>query len=300
MLRKLWSKIRKPDLDKVGARLGAFASRNRGAVKALGFAGAFALVVLLIHKEVYSFLTRRGTYAAPEIRTAVAPAWSDRQGVEIVKLDDPGANLFDEALVARVGKAFEDCAWIKRVTAVERVFPDQLRIRFEYRRPHVAVRCENGYVIVDADGIRLPGVYVDPPASERSVQIAGVGGRAPEPGKAWEHPALKAGMAMADFVDATPLLARLRIREVNVANHGGRLDPRLSELTLSTAAGVELAWGRGAEAARFGDPSPEEKLENLREVLAAYPDLAGVRRVKIHFRGARAVEPAEGHAQNRR
>ena len=51
--------------------------------------------------------------------------------------------------------SFEDCAWIKKVTAVERVFPDQVRIRFEYRRPHVAVRCENGYVVVDVTPARM-------------------------------------------------------------------------------------------------------------------------------------------------
>lgn len=300
MLRKLLKGFRPPDLEKFAARAGAFASRHRAAGRALLFAGGFALVVLLIHREVYSFLTRRGSYAVPDIQAAVAPAWSDRRGEEIVKISNAGTTLFDEALVAKVGKSFEDCAWIKRVTSVERVFPDQLRIRFEYRRPHVAVRCENGYVLVDADGVRLPGVYVEPPACERSTRVAGVGARPPEPGRVWDHPALRAGMAMADYVEATPLLARLKIREVNVANHAARLDNRASEVTLSTASGVELAWGRTPDTARFGDPTPEEKLENLREVLAAYPDLSGVRRVKIHFRGARAVEPTEGHAQIRR
>lgn len=300
MLHKLLKKFRGPDLEKFAARAGAFASRHRAAGRALLFAGGFALVVLLIHREVYSFLTRRGAYAVPDIQAAVAPAWTDRQGEELVKIANPGVTLFDEALVAKVGKSFEDCAWIKRVTAVERVFPDQLRIRFEYRKPRLAVRCENGYVLVDEDAVRLPGVYVEPPACERATRVAGVGGRPPEPGRVWDAPALKAGMAMADYVEATPLLARLKVREINVANHGGRLDPRQSEVTLSTAAGVELAWGRTPDTARFGDPSPEEKLENLREVLAAYPELTGVRRVKIHFRGARAVEPAEGHANNRR
>ena len=81
-------------------------------------AGGFALVVLLIHIEVYSVLTRRGSYAVPDIQTAVAPAWTDRQGEELVKIANPGATLFDEALVAKVGKAFEECPWIRKVTAV--------------------------------------------------------------------------------------------------------------------------------------------------------------------------------------
>ena len=35
----------------------------------------------------------------------------------------------------------------------------------------------------------------------------------------------------------------------------------------------------------------EEKIENLREILAVYPGLQGVRTVKVCFRGSRAVEP---------
>ncbi|HYF01657.1 MAG TPA: hypothetical protein VEJ18_22240 [Planctomycetota bacterium] len=296
MLKTLQARLRKMDMDKVAARAGAFLSRHRGAGRALLFAAGFAFIVLLVHREVYSFLTRRSVYAVPELKTAVGPSWADRHGVELVKIDGPSTNLFDPDLVARVGAAFESSAWIKKVTAVERVFPDQLRVRFEYRQPHVAVKRDNGYVLVDAEGVRLPGVYVDPPTCERRTVVAGLASAPPAPGRRWEEPALRAAIEMADFVQQTPLLARLNVREINVANFAGRLDPRQSEITLVTRNGCELAWGRGAAQARYGDLTPEEKLENLREVLAAYPDLQGLRRAKIYFRG-RTVEPVDSHAQ---
>lgn len=300
MLRRIWEPIRGIGWERIAARVGAVASAHKAAGRALLFAGGFALVVLLIHREVYSFIARRPQYSVPEIRSAVAPRWAEKYGVEMVRVDGPGSSLFDPGLVGRVGLAFESCPWIRRVVAVERVFPDQLRVRFEYRHAHVAVRRPNGYVLVDEEGIRLPGVFVEPPACERASVITGVASLPSEPGKKWDDPALSEAMAMAEYVHSNDLLRRLGVREIDAANFGGRADPRRSELTLVTRAGCELAWGRTPATARFGDASSEEKLENLREVMAAYPDLNGLRRVKLYFRGARAVEVMDTHANARK
>jgi hypothetical protein len=85
---------------------------------------------------------------------------------------------------------------------------------------------------------------------------------------------------------------------VDVANFGGRLDPRRSEMSFVTAGGCTVAWGRTSGTSKFGDLSTEEKLENLREVLAVYPDLAGLKRVTLYFRGSRAVEPTDNYVQS--
>lgn len=292
MLRKFLAPLGRVDWGRIAARTGAFLSRHPS--KGLGalYAAAFALVVLLVHREVYFFMTSRGQFTVPRVESAVAPRWAGREGVEIVRVGKDGASIFDPGLVERVGRSFEECAWIRRVTAVERVFPDRLRVRFEYRVPHAAVRRPNGFVIVDAEGVRLPGVYGEPPRScARSVEISGVASPPPEPGRPWEDPALKAAMALADLVESNSLLARLRIREVDVSNFDGKTDARRSEVAFVTASGCTIAWGRAPGAGKFGEPSSEEKLENLREVLAVYPNLDGVRTVKVYFRGTRAVEP---------
>lgn len=298
MLGKFVARLRKLDWDKGAARIGALASRHRdSAVRGL-FAAGFALVVLLVHREVFSFITQRRQYAAPDLRTAVAPRWASRQGEELVRIEGAGKSIFDPELVEQVGRKFESCPWIRKVTAVERVFPDRLLVRFEYRRAHAAIRRENGYVLVDRDGVRLPGVYVAPPPCERTVQITGVASLPPEPGTVWRDESLRAAVAMADFIPESALLRRLGIREVDVANFGGRQDPRRSELSLVTAGGCVMAWGRTPQTSKFGDLSTEEKLENLREVLAVYPDLNGLKRVTLYFRGSRAVEPADAYVQS--
>src|SRR6185503_1608483 len=204
----------------------------------------------------------------------------------------------DPKLVERVGRTFEECPWVRKVTAVERVFPDRLLIKFEYRKAHAAIRRENGFVVVDRDGVRLPGVYAAPPTCERTVQITGVASLPPEPGKVWDDASLRSAVAMADYIPEHSLLRRLGIREVDVANFGGRQDPRRSELSLVASNGCVLAWGRTPQTSKFGDLSTEEKLENLREVLAVYPDLNGLKRVTLYFRGSRSVEPTDAYVQS--
>jgi hypothetical protein len=297
MLRNFLSPLRKLNGEKLAARAGAFVSRHQSKGMGALYTAAFALVVLLVHREVYSFIASRRQFTVPKVQTAVAPRWvpADSQGVETIRVGKEGASLFEPGLVEAVGRTFEECPWIRKVTAVERVFPNQLRVRFEYRVPQVAVRRQGGagYVLVDVEGVRLPGVYVDPPACACPVEITGIASLPPEPGRAWTDPALKAGMCLAELAHENPLLARLRIREVDVANVGGKVDPRKSEVALVTATGCSIAWGRAPGAGKFGEPSIEEKLENLREVLAVYPGLQGVRTVKVYFRGTRAVEPTD-------
>ncbi len=299
MLGKILSRLRRRDWEKWPAAAGALLSRHRRAGGALFFAAGFGLVVLLVHREIYSFIAAKRQFTTRGVEAALAPGWADRHGAEVVRVDSEGVSLLDGELVERVGRAFESCPWVRRVTSVERVFPSQLRVRFEYRRAHAAVRGPNGHlVLVDAEGVRLPGVWVEPPTCDRAAVISGVASLPPEPGRAWNDPALRAALALADFAAESPLLGRLRVREIDVSNFGGRVDPRRSEVTLATASGCAVQWGRTAP--RFGDPTPEEKLANLREVLAVYPDLKGLRTVKLYFRGSRAVEPSDSSYVNRR
>jgi hypothetical protein len=297
MLGKFVVRFRKANWDKAAARIGALASRHRDSALRGLFVAGFALVVLLVHREVFSFITQRRQFAAPPIKTAVAPKWATSQGEELVRIDS-GKSIFDPQLVEEIGRKFESCAWIRKVTAVERVFPDRLLVKFEYRRAHAAVRRENGYVLVDREGVRLPGVYVTPPPCDRSVQITGIASQPPQPGKVWQDESLSAAVAMADFIPESNLLRRLGIREVDVANFGGRQDPRRSEMSLVASNGCTIAWGRTSQTSKFGDLSTEEKLENLREVLAVYPDLNGLKRATLYFRGSRSVEPTDAYVQS--
>jgi hypothetical protein len=128
--------------------------------------------------------------------------------------------------------------------------------------------------------------------------VAGVTSLPPEPGKPWQDDALRAAVAMADYIPENTLLSRLGIREVDVTNFAGRQDPRVSEMSLVASNGCRLAWGRTSATSKFGDLSTEEKMENLREVLAVYPDLNGLKKVTLYFRGSRAVELTDSYVNS--
>src|SRR5579859_1599911 len=129
MLGKFVARLRKTAWDRGAASIGAFASRHQDAALRGLFAIGLGLVVMLVHREVFAFIAERRQFSAPPIKTAVAPRWSSSQGQEIVRIDGAGRSLFDPQLVEKVGKTFEACPWIRKVTAVERVFPDQLVIK---------------------------------------------------------------------------------------------------------------------------------------------------------------------------
>src|SRR6185295_2998142 len=124
MLGKFVSRLRKANWDRGAAHIGAFASRHQDAAVRGVFIAGFALVVLLVHRNVFSYITQKKQFAAPEIKTALAPKWANHQGEEMVRIEGAGKSIFDPQIVEKVGKSFEASPWIKRVTAVERVFPD--------------------------------------------------------------------------------------------------------------------------------------------------------------------------------
>lgn len=300
MLGKFADRLRRIPWRRLAGRVGFRAAALRPVLKPVAFAATLVFVVILVHREVYSFIVDRPQFRVPSLRLAVAPRWAERFGSELLTVETAGGSLFEADLVERISRAFEANPWVRRVTSVERVFPNAVRVRFEYRRPHVAFRRPGGFVMVDSEGARLPGVYAQLPAGERLMKVVGAQTRPPEPGRVWEDPAVRAGLEMAEVVARSPLLGHLGVEEIDLTNLGGRMDPRRSEVVLLTAGGCAIHWGRPPSRAGFGEPTPSEKLENLREILAVYPGLNGLRAARIGFRGSRSVEPAGAWAKSSR
>src|SRR5262245_23244707 len=201
-----------------------FVAEHRVWVVRGGIGVGLAFIVLLVHRAAYGMLGSQAQYRVKALaKVQVAPMWAGGESSVEVPAD---LSLFDESMVARVARQFEENPWVKRVTLVERVFPDRVRVRFETRRPHVAVRRAEGLVLMDADGVRLPGVYATAPACARSIEIVGTAGAPPPPGKAWTDADVRAGVELVEFAAATPSLRALGVRAVDVSNAGGRADRR--------------------------------------------------------------------------
>ncbi len=272
------------------AASGFVSTHRRWAARgAVGVGAAF--IVLLVHRSTYGVLVADPHYKPKAIaRVQVAPMWGAGESTVEMPAD---LSLFDDGLVERIGKAFERNPWVKRVTAVERAFPDAIRVRFEARRPHLAVRRADGVTLVDADGVRLPGVYASAPACACPVEVTGVAGAPPAAGTKWLDADVLAGRELAELAARTPALAALGVRSVDVSNVGGRVDRRRPDAALVTAKGCTIWWGRSPSSPGFGEPGAQEKLDMLAGVCREYPNLDGLKYVKLNGGGRAAVGPAE-------
>ncbi|MBI4564031.1 MAG: hypothetical protein HY716_04975 [Planctomycetes bacterium] len=247
---------------------------------------SLAFIVLLVHRAVYHYVTSSPQFLVPRAtaRIRVAPRWADpRSSDNDVFLDVGGRSLFDPDLVRTVAAAFEQNPWVRRLTAVDRVFPDQLRVRFEPRRPRLSVRKSNGVVLVDREGTRLPGHYAECPAF--TLEVVGTAAGVPAPGGTWGGDEIKIALEMADLIEREPLLRALAVHVLDLSNLDGRRDARQADLALKAGAGAWIWWGRAPSRARYGEPSLVEKLDNLRMAAENYPQLDGLSLVKIHQKG---------------
>lgn len=288
-----WLAAAASPLKAVGPRLSAAWAWARVHRQGLGRAaahaaavGSFLFLVLLVHRAVYSALKSSPRYRVPDAlaRASVAPTWADADAPEsVVVLPAGRGSLLDDRLVPDIAEAFARNPWVRRVTSVERAFPDQVRVRFEMRHPRLAVRRPEGAVLVGEDGIRLPGAHPIVPAG--AVEVFGTASVPPSPGRAWDSPEILAALEMAAVVDGEPLLRRLGVRALDVSNLNGRKNPREAELALRSSSGAWIAWGRLPSSGRYGEPSVPEKLDNLRLAAQNYPNLEGLAAVKVHQRG---------------
>src|SRR5262245_26650580 len=259
-----------------------------------GAAVSLVFIVLLVHRSAYALVMKCPDFKVPQAlaRAQVAPAWADPSAAESVVVLPAGRDtLLDPDLVPGVAASFASNPWVRRVVSVERVFPDQVRVRLEMRTARLSVRRANGHVLVDRDGVRLPGVYDKPP--RHTMEVAGAASVPPAAGRAWEGPEIASALEMAALAEGESILRGLDIRVVDVANLNGRRDPRSPELCLVTAGGACIGWGRAPSASRFGEPALAEKLDNLRRTSENYPRLEGVSFVKIHQKGPARVKPVE-------
>ena len=292
MFKRFLAGLRSVSLPRVSfRRLREFASGHReGLLKwgtRAGAVGSLALIVLLVHRSVYNSLVARPEYRVKQAvsKVDVTPGWADPrtgEGVVHLRVSNEEWSLFDDTLVARIGRAFEKNAWVKRVTTVERVFPDQLQVKFELRKAHLAILKPNGLYIIDRDGVRLPGVYAEPPACESSVRFTGLASVPPPAGQRWIDAEIGAALEMAALVGREPVFAKAKVATVDLANFGARLDKRRPEVALVTSNGCTIEWGRVPSSTNVAEAPLADKLENLRRVVETWPALEGRLCVKLH------------------
>lgn len=227
----------------------------------------------------------------------VRPEWASLDDVSRIRreagLAGRSASLVDREELSFVRMRLETSPSVRRVVTLRRVSPNRLVADLELRAPAAAVELPGGepfYVPVDADGVALSAPSPARPSRSGAPLrlITGVAAGAPEPGLRF-GPDVSAAARLADRLDGVSCRGWTAFLDrVDVANHGGRSDPRLSEIVLASSGGeggCRVEWGRlGAEAEQTGEPAFESKAGRLRRALDLFPGLVGLRSVSVAFR----------------
>jgi len=226
------------------------------------FLGSAAVVVLdLIDSHVDRLLVSR---PAPDARLrcpGVPPVLNGLADDDIHDLLEP---LLDEPwttpdLCERMARLVEQVGWVRTLHNVRRLADGSFEVSCEYREPLAIVSQSEGYVLVDADQVRLPGVY----AYHNSwIVVDGVRQPPPPPGRIWTGEDLRAGLTLVKSLREEPFTRQ--ITAVLVDNYGGRVDKYASHIELATdRAGGRIRWG-SAPGAELEENSVDHKTAILR------------------------------------
>jgi hypothetical protein len=193
-------------------------------------------------------------------------------------------SILDEESARRLRDGLCTVPWIRAV-AIERVFPDRLRLRIDLRRPVLAVRGADGdpLCLVDADGVMLPWVDTQLPVTFLHRE-GGPPSMAREPGQRAADARVRAAAAVAvEWRDQlAPLVADCpALLEVDATNLGERWlrGPSYPEVRVklrrSDGAGVIFAYDRPVDSPLSRVPV-RTKATVLGKILAQHPGLEGL------------------------
>ena len=189
-------------------------------------------------------------------------------GLDSLALDDLNgavANLLardwvDDRICREVAERLAAVGWVAGINSVRRTGDVRLEVSASYRVPAAMVQQQTDFLLVDGEGVRLPGSYQYSPDWKL---IQGVNVAAPSAGFAWVGRDLRAGLDIISALGREPFSRQ--VTGILVENSEGRVDARLSHIELATdRAGGRIRWG-SAPGSEIEENSVEQKLAILRE-----------------------------------
>lgn len=175
-----------------------------------------------------------------------------------------GRDWVEDALCSEIAARVAAVGWVGKVHYARRTGGGRFEVSCRYRMPvAMAMHRDVGYLI-DGDGVRLPGTYVQHPAWRN---IIGAAQSPPPPGSRWDGDDIQAGLAILAAIQAEPF--SMQITGVAVDNFAGRRDPRSCHLELLTdRPGGRIRWG-SAPGQELEENGVSQKLALLRQNFAS-------------------------------
>lgn len=196
------------------------------------------------------------------------PSWMNdrltghlREEVERIVDADP----FDRASLEEAARTLQEKPWVESVQRIIRRGDAAIEVHADYRRPTALIEAEDGFHLVDRQGVRLPGRYSSDGAARTGLLVVeGVSAAPPLAGQRWGGKDLQAGLALAELIRKTEWSDE--VASVNVRNYAGRVDNGQPHIVLPTRLGGALRWGRAIGEEQFYEPTAEVKLRHISRV----------------------------------
>ncbi|MEM1208872.1 MAG: hypothetical protein AAGI54_06340 [Planctomycetota bacterium] len=152
--------------------------------------------------------------------------------------------------------------WVASVREVSRASDGRVVIEATYRRPVALVRGADAYRLVDAAGVRLPGLYAAQQAERVGLPIVvGCVERSPAPGQAWRSEALRGGLSLIAWVSGEVYADQIAAFDIGGRDARGRV-----RLVIQTVSGGRVTWGLPPGSEMAVEPIAARKLEAVRHV----------------------------------
>jgi len=175
------------------------------------------------------------------------------------------ANPLDQAGLNNAATAVRGSAWLRQLRQLRRTASGQVIVEAEFRQPVAIVQARDGYHLVDADCVRLPGLYLKHTAGRLEIpMIVGVSRQPARPGNPWASEELAAGVALVCFLESAPYLDQIRSIDVSGRDTDGRV-----HLVLRTPEG-RVHWGLPPGQEFPYEPDASEKKRLLALVAARH------------------------------
>ncbi|HEY7089284.1 MAG TPA: hypothetical protein VH518_14400 [Tepidisphaeraceae bacterium] len=260
------------------------------------FLGAILLVGLLSvgYLHLRRYVEREVVFPEhpPRVVLKNRPSWmSDARAIQIINSIRPAGthSAFDRQLLVDTAAILQQNPWVKQVRQVRRAYGekpgDTLEIDCDYRAPIALVHWKDYYWLVDGEGVKLPEQFIESQlprimiGPDRRLNLRIIEGvtQAPvESGQVWRGDDLAAGLDLVKILYAQRYAEE--IVKVDVANFGGRIDPKEAQIDLVTRYDTQIRWGRPVNAKDFFvEVSASQKLKYLEEIYNEFHRVDGGR-----------------------
>lgn len=214
-------------------------------------------------KELVSYVAehRAASSETENVQLVNAPAWMS-EGLEMELRSLVAESLDENPLhgdsLQLAERRLGESAWVSSIDRVQRLPDGNVDVVASFREPIAVVEGQQGYHLVDIQGVRLPGIYLKHQVDQlRMPLITGAMSYPRKVGDVWPGEEVAAGLNLIELLSAQPYRDQIVAYDVSGRDALGRV-----RLMLRTQTGL-VRWGLPPGQEQAIEPPAPEKLVRL-------------------------------------